>query len=236
MLYENVLFDLYGTLADIRTDEGMPFLWRVISDTYRRFGAVYTPEELQKSFYKSINALIEGKDEYFEADIFSVFKSLYTDKGVEIADDLVLDTAKEFRKASTIFLNLYDGVYDGLVQLKKAGKKIFLLSNAQECFTLQELDTLNIRELFDDVFISSRYGVKKPSEKFYAVPFGKYSLDKSKTIMVGNDGVCDVLGAKNFGIDTMYVKTEISPDEETPNATYAFKKHNFSAMVQILLS
>lgn len=236
MIYENILFDLYGTLADIRTDETMPFLWRVLADKYKRSGAVYTPSELQKSFYKSINALIEGKDESFEVDIKKTFEALYADKNVEVSKEVILDTAKEFRKASTIFLNLYDGVYEGLETLKKAGKKIYLLSNAQKCFTFPELESLGIVEFFDDIFISSDYGVKKPSSEFFKVPFDKYGLKKEKSIMVGNDGVCDILGAQSFGIDSMYVKTEISPKEDLPNATYVFVKHDFANMVKILLS
>lgn len=236
MIYENILFDLYGTLVDIRTDESMGFLWRVTADLYGRYGAKYTPEELQKSFYRSVNSLLEGKDEDYECDILKAFKNLFIEKNVNADDCVINEIAKEFRKASTLFLQIYDGVYAGLERLKKTGKKIFLLSNAQKAFTMPELDGLNITKYFDDIFISSEYGVKKPCEKFFLIPFEKYGLDKNKSIMVGNDGVCDILGAKNFGIDTMYVKTATSPKEDVPPATYLFSSHNFPQMVKILLS
>ena len=48
-----------------------------------------------------------------------------------------------------------DGVTDLLEALKKKGKKIYLLSNAQRIFTEYEMHTLGIAKYFDDIFISS---------------------------------------------------------------------------------
>lgn len=234
--YDNILFDLYGTLVDIKTDETMPFLWRVMADYYSYSNAKYTPEELKKSFYESINRQIQGKEEDFEVEILDTFKYLYDIKNAESNKALLISTAKEFRKTSTLLLKLYDGVNQGLTSLKKSGKKLYLLTNAQHHFTYQELESLDLLKFFDDIFISSDYGVKKPSPLFFDQPFKKYGLEKNKTIMVGNDGTADILGAKNYGIDTMYVKTEISPKESIPPANYVFTKHNFSLMTKVLLS
>lgn len=235
MKYENIIFDLYGTLLDIRTDETLPFLWRVMADYYKQNSAPYTTEELQKSFYRSVNAQISARDTDFEIDILNTFEELYRTKGMLADDNLLKDTAKEFRKTSTLFLSLYDGVYEGLQKLKKAGKRLILLSNAQASFTMPELESLDIKRFFDGIFLSSDYGVKKPSEKFFAIPFEKLGLSKEKSIMVGNDGAVDIMGAINFGIDSMYVKTEISPGEPTPPATYVMSNYDFSKMLKILM-
>ena len=49
-LYEAYIFDLYGTLADIHTDEEMPYLWKKMSEIYGALGAFYEPEELRGEF------------------------------------------------------------------------------------------------------------------------------------------------------------------------------------------
>ena len=49
-VYRNYIFDFYGTLADIRTDEEKPYLWEKMSEIYGAMGAVYTPEELRQTF------------------------------------------------------------------------------------------------------------------------------------------------------------------------------------------
>ncbi len=47
MKYQNCIFDLYGTLVDIHTDETSPQLWTRMAEAYRRSGALYRPGELR---------------------------------------------------------------------------------------------------------------------------------------------------------------------------------------------
>ena len=47
-MYEVYIFDLYGTLVDIHTDEDLPYLWEKMSELYAAQGAAYEPEELKK--------------------------------------------------------------------------------------------------------------------------------------------------------------------------------------------
>lgn len=49
-MYRNYIFDFYGTLADIRTDEENPYLWKKMSEIYSALGASYEPEELRRAF------------------------------------------------------------------------------------------------------------------------------------------------------------------------------------------
>ncbi len=54
MKWTNCVFDLYGTLVDIHTDESAPCLWENLLEHYRTQGAVYsTPQELNMSFSSS---------------------------------------------------------------------------------------------------------------------------------------------------------------------------------------
>lgn len=49
-LYKTYIFDYYGTLVDIKTDESKPELWNHLAGIYSAYGADYTPEELQKKY------------------------------------------------------------------------------------------------------------------------------------------------------------------------------------------
>ena len=40
--YENYIFDLYGTLVDIQTNEKKASLWKNMAHIYSMTGAVYT--------------------------------------------------------------------------------------------------------------------------------------------------------------------------------------------------
>ena len=48
--YDNYIFDIYGTLIDIRTDEGKPFLWKRLAWLYGYYGATYTDKEIYEQY------------------------------------------------------------------------------------------------------------------------------------------------------------------------------------------
>ena len=47
-MYKNYVFDLYGTLIDINTDEWSIELWEKMAVYYGYMGAIYTAEELNE--------------------------------------------------------------------------------------------------------------------------------------------------------------------------------------------
>ena len=170
--YDNYIFDLYGTLVDIHTEENDPLVWKKLALFYGYYDADYSSEELKERYAAIIageeyKMKSEKKDDAHEAhpevQIEEVFQKLFEEKGVK-ADP-----------------------------------------------------TLGIAKYFDDIFISSTCGVKKPDSRFFQLLIDKYNLDITKSIMIGNDGISDIAGAKSVGLDTFYIHSNISPKlpEET---------------------
>ncbi len=213
-MYKNYVFDLYGTLVDIHTNETKPYLWKKMKVWYDMHGAIYDrPLTLKKKFYSLIKEKeADMNNEYAEIQIEYVFLQLFEDKGVKATMELSIETGKMFRMLSLDYVRLYDGVFELLNRLKKNGKKIYLLSNAQRIFTEPEMVLLQIYDMFDGIIYSSDAGVKKPSSEFYDTLFKKYGLKKSESVMIGNDHICDAKGASDYGIDSMYWYSNISPE------------------------
>ena len=44
-MYDNYVFDLYGTLVDIHTEENDAKVWEKLSLFYGFYGALYDPQE-----------------------------------------------------------------------------------------------------------------------------------------------------------------------------------------------
>ena len=123
-----------------------------------------------------------------------------------------------------------------LEALKKSGKKVYLLSNAQRIFTEYEMNYLDITKYFDDIFISSDYGTKKPDIRFFEQLIEKYHLDVKKTLMIGNDVRCDINGAKEAGLDTFYIHSNISPkDDKKPDSTYYLPAMDMKKVKELIL-
>ena len=219
-MYKNYIFDLYGTLIDINTDEWNDDLWKKMAILYGYKGAHYTYDELKSEYLNLVSlekvAVRKRHPEYNVVDIKieKVFKKLFTQKGVKVTKAQVAFVAEAFRCYSTKYIKLYDGVIDLLDTLKAKGKKIYLLSNAQRYFTENELNMLGLTEYFDGICISSDEECSKPDSCYYKTLFDRYGLEKSESIMIGNDYISDIGGAAHFGIDSLYIHQSISPDIE----------------------
>jgi putative hydrolase of the HAD superfamily len=217
-MYKNYIFDLYGTLIDINTDEWCDELWQKMSIFYGYRGASYTYEELNQEYGRLVEkekkAVHKKHPNYsvIDINIEKVFRELYTQKGVNPTNAQVLYTAEVFRCFSTKYIKLYDGVIDLLDTLKKKGKKIYLLSNAQRSFTENELNMLGLTKYFDGICISSDEECSKPDTNYFKILFDRYGLEKSESIMIGNDFRSDIGGAYDFGIDSLYIHQSISPE------------------------
>ena len=89
--YDNYIFDLYGTLADIHTEENDPLVWKKLALFYGYYDANYAPEELKERYAAIIageesKMKSEKKDDAHEAhpevQIEEVFQKLFEEKGV----------------------------------------------------------------------------------------------------------------------------------------------------------
>lgn len=216
-MYKNYLFDLYGTLVDINTDEYKSSLWKDLAMIYSLSGARYTPGEIHEQYDVLLKKQILSipKDKYTttpEPQIEYVFQKLFTQKGVKCDMELAKVTGRTFRALSLTYLKLYDGVDELFKAIRSHGGRSFLLSNAQRIFTEPEIRLLGLYDLFDDIMISSDEGSAKPDIKFYKRMLDKHDLDPRETIMIGNDYITDIRGSYQAGLDSLYLHTNISPE------------------------
>lgn len=211
-MIENIIFDLYGTLIDIHTREDDPAVWRQLCAYYADRGIACTTDRL-RSEYLRLTAEAKknrrGKGILCpEIQILEVFAALGSKSTAS-------EAAWEFRRASTEYIRLYDGVPELLAALKSAGAHLFVLSNAQRAFTYPELCELGIAErYFNDISISSDFGAMKPDPAFYRQLLERNHLDPARSVMVGNDYTCDILAARRVGLHTCYVRSNLSPQED----------------------
>ena len=221
-IYKNYIFDLYGTLADIRTDEYKDSLWKSISEIYTRQGAPYSPEEFHDEYLHLVkeeyqNAKIKLQTECPEVVIEEVFKRLYMQKqttAVSVNKEWISLICSVFRTLSMEWLRLYPDTISTLQVLKQRNCHLYLLSNAQSAFTRPELDMLGLTDFFDDIFISSEHSIKKPDAGFLQKLMDRHSLSPEDTVMVGNEAESDMLLADRHGISGILLNTAGSSGED----------------------
>ncbi|WP_075717557.1 HAD family hydrolase [Roseburia sp. 499] len=235
--YKNYIFDLYGTLVDIHTDEWTAELWEKLSFFYGFYGAMYEPEELKES-YSAMVAQEENnyaQEAYPEIELEYVFQKLFEKKGVKADMELAVHAGQFFRILSMEYVKVYDGTKEMLELLHKKGKKVYLLSNAQDIFTSYELRYLGLTPYFDDIFISSSCQCKKPDTKFYQMLIDKHQLNIEECLMIGNDNTTDIAGAKELGMDSLYIHSNLSPElKGEPDSTYFLEEMDMKKLMEML--
>ncbi len=231
--YDNYIFDLYGTLIDIHTDEGTPLFWKQIAALYKVYGADYAPAELRKTYIrycKEAEEALRAQSGYQRVEICldDVFvrllkecehprtightvggKQLWQLSPEELRDcGWLYDIANTFRTLSRTKLRAFPGTAEMLENLKKAGKKVYLLSNAQAIFTRPEIEQVGLMPYFDDVFISSEEGIKKPEPDFLRRLMQKHDLKSEKSLFTGNDIAADAGIALSCGLKCNFYNTD----------------------------
>ena len=220
MAYTDLIFDLYGTLVDIHTEETDP-VWEKCALYFGYYGARYTGTELKQAFSRAMEEKQARAGQSYECfpdlPFEPVLAQLFRDRGVtEGAEELGFHAAQLFRICSTDYLRLYPGAEDALKWLRQKGYRLWLLSNAQRVFTAYELEALGIGPCFDGSFLSSDYGCRKPDGRFFRALLEEKQLDPKTCLMIGNDLETDIAGAKKAGIDTLYMHTGLTPPHQRP--------------------
>ena len=218
--YKAVVFDLYGTLLDIRTDEDAKSLWQRLAYYYSAQGAVYAPETLQASYLQYVEEALEkvrqkGIDSP-ECNLLKVFKRLFKAKGIKPSKRILDEAALLFRFMSLEYVLPYPGAFELLEMIKSQHVKLILLSNAQAAFTMTELKATGIKPYFDSIYLSSDYKMSKPFPGFYTMMLEKEGLEAKDCLFIGNDHRTDIAGANSVGMDSLYLHTNCSPNE-VPN-------------------
>ncbi|MDW7659890.1 MAG: HAD family hydrolase [Bacillota bacterium] len=216
-MYKAIIFDLYGTLLDIHTDESQEFVWKKMALFYKMRGADFSVDELRTAYFEQVDQLLDKKRmkgvEYPDIDILKVFKNLFKIKNVETSRSIALEMARFFRIISLEYIKPYPGAIELLEYLKDQKYKMYLLTNAQESFAFDELDYTGLTQYFKSVFISSGYKIAKPDEKFYRMLLDKEHLSETECLFIGNDHTTDIEGANRIGMDSIYVHTNCSQSE-----------------------
>lgn len=244
MKYTDLIFDLYGTLVDIHTDEN-DLVWEKTALYFGFYGAHYTGKELRCAFQAAMAQREVQAGQSYECfpDIpFElVMADLFRAKGIEEnADALGVNAAQLFRISSMEYIRLYPGALEALALLREKGFRLWLLSNAQRIFTAYELTHLGLGEQLDGIYISSDYRCRKPDGRFFRALIEEQELDIRRCLMIGNDLHTDIGGAKAAGLDTLYMHTNLTPPDQreagagTPGH-YEYEGYDWAELARLII-
>ena len=215
MTIEAIIFDLYGTLVDIWTDENDPSVYQTICQFLKYYDITLEPGELASRYQESAAAqLLEHPGPYSEIDVFHVFEDILSEglrKSPERA--LVIWLARLFRSLTLRRLGLFPDTLEALEELA-ANYRLGLVSDAQWVFSEPEMRFLGLEKYLDAVVLSSRYFISKPAPQIYSHALKAMQVGPAQALYVGNDPWKDVPGPLAIGMPVIIIHRE-GPSTQT---------------------
>jgi HAD superfamily hydrolase (TIGR01549 family) len=211
-----VIFDLYGTLADVEVDETSDFAWRAIVDSLSsvsRTHSVPTPTEFAASFRAECEVLAaQGVDTSITDLAFARLSQIY---GADSIPGIVQFWSRCLRRDSLKTLSLRDYTLGVISDLRAApGNTICLLSNTEAALTRFDLEYLGIANLFDLIVLSSDVGSWKPQHEIGSEILQSVGSDPAAAVIVGDTPATDGELARSLGCPFVFVANEVGDHAE----------------------
>jgi phosphoglycolate phosphatase len=213
--YQNILFDLDGTLTD--PCEG-------ITNSY-----IYAVNKLNLT--EDNPASIKN---YIGAPLHSYFEL----KHGFIKTDELMTGVKYYRKyygeKGLFECRLYDGISSLIEQLYTNGKYVFLITSKPSFYAEKILQHFKLLKYFKEIFGSDLDAFNKSKEELIQNLFNEHSIDRDSAVMIG-DRKFDVIGAKHHGIDSIGVTYGYGSEEEIKEAEPDYTANSIREINDILL-
>ena len=193
-----VLFDLYGTLAQISIDTKSDSVWNAFCAELAQGGIRADAARLHARYDELIERERQEHGQAFVLDS-SFFYRLLRIREPEDAR-VAHEFGRRFRALSTTGLHSTHYALPMLHSLQELGCKLAIVSNTEATVTSYDLDRLQLRSFFNAVVLSSAVGIKKPDRRIFDIALERLRTEAADCVFVGDDFECDYVGAQNAGI------------------------------------
>jgi putative hydrolase of the HAD superfamily len=222
MIIKGILFDINGTLTDIRTNEWHDDVYRVISNLLSYQGISLNPNVV-KNFYFEImkKQRAASTARHPEFDAVGIFREIVTQHSTDFTRALPAEKleqlprllAETHRAASRFGLQLYPGVENTIRQLQPR-YHLAIISDGQSAYAVPELNAVGLAAYFDPIIVSGDFGYRKPDDRLFSAALTAMKMGPSEILFVGNDMYRDVHGAQKLGIKTIFFKSNQGTQEK----------------------
>lgn len=228
--YRHIFFDLDHTLWDFDTNS-------VIA-----LQTIYEQEGLQNKgvadfshfhkTYKSINDRYWARYHHAEvskeqlrigrfSDTLEVYGIHDTDLSERMADAYI--------QISPHMTALFDGAIDLLKYLQEK-YSLHIITNGFAEVQWIKLEKSGLRPFFEHIIISEEVGTQKPDKEIFEVALSKAGTKADECIMIGDNYMTDIVGAKAAGLDQIY----FNPLRRKRNGPVTYEVHELGRIKEIL--
>lgn len=208
MNIQTVLFDLYNTLIEIRTDEGRDEVWEKLARflRYRRLDA--DPANMRDTYLSRVeNFKNDCPEEHAEVDVVEIFRQMLNEMGYrQNNSSFPEEVAQLFRSLSIVRFAPFPETFLCLEALHKRFK-LGLVSDAQRPFFDPEVAMTHLHRFIEEtaMIVSADHGYRKPDPRLFERALERLGTPADRTVYIGDDVARDICGAKNAGMGAILI-------------------------------
>ena len=201
--YRNLFIDLDDTLYDFTAASREAF-----KETYDLlgYGRFFDSFEQYMEIYSPYNLMLwglygEGK---ITKDELNRRRYSHPLEVVGVQDQALADTfCREALSRIPTKGHLVPGAME-LLEYLRPKYNLYILSNGFKELQSRKMQTAGIDKYFDALILSEDIGVNKPDCRLYEHAMRKTASEPHESLMIGDMFDTDIVGAANFGMDSMY--------------------------------
>jgi len=209
--YKHIFFDLDKTL------------WDFTLNSIDSFEDLFSIFELEKKGIPSAQIFHEKYNKHnehlwdmyrsglIEKSFLSVQRYVLTLQDFDINERLLAESmSKEYLRLSPLKTKLIPGAIEVLKYLSDK-YTLHIITNGFNEVQYIKIERSGIKKYFDKIITSEEAGCNKPNTVIFNHSLNKAQAQASESLMIGDDLEVDILGAKQAGIDQIYVNFEKTP-------------------------
>lgn len=205
--YKHLFFDLDNTLYDFERNS-----YQALKSVFNKLDLLKQITTFNEYFkvYSEINEALwtEYREQRMPKDILRGKRhtdslarfNITTEIGATQIDDLYL---KEMAGQTELF----PCTVEVLAELKKRAYIIHIITNGFKEVQHYKIHNTGLIEYLTNIYISEEIKAPKPSSKIFEHAIKSSNARKKESLMIGDSWESDIIGAKNYGIDQVYFKT-----------------------------
>jgi putative hydrolase of the HAD superfamily len=223
MRYKHLFFDLDHTLWDFErnSSESLEELFSTFS--LGNLG-LRSSRQFVQAFLKINTALWDSFDRGIIHHTYireNRFKMVFQDLGVA-CPECHLEIGEAYLQSLPTKHHLLDGALEVLNYVSEKGYKTHIITNGFNDIQAKKIASSDITHFFEHVVTFETASAKKPDPKIFQYALALAGADLRDSVMIGDNWIADILGAKKAGMDTVYYNPAGLQFEES--ATYDIRK------------